>query len=186
MRCLPLLLVLTGCIEGWSSEASDRDVRLPRGSGVEVIAAGGAQIEHLEWFDLQVDDPAIATAALTDRHTHVRIVGKGEGETLVRIRYMADELVVATHVDPAAIVHLAIEPAGVTTALGAMAPIRATALDTTSTFVDVTAQVAWTLDDPSIARVEGDRVRGMAPGQTTLHASLDGTTAEVTLAVHPE
>lgn len=184
MRSLPLLLLLTGCIEGTSPEASDKAVRLARGSGVEVaVVPDGSPVERLDWFDLAVDDPAVATAALTNRHTHVRITGKGEGETVVRIRYGASELQVATQVDPPAILHLSIEPSGVTTPLGAMVPIRATALDTTSSLVDVTAMVTWTLDDPSIARVEGDRVRGMAPGQTVLRANVDGVTTAAALAV---
>lgn len=186
MRAAALLLLAAACVEPRSIELSDDEVRMPRGLGVDVsVAVDGVVIDRLDWFDLAVDDPAIASAALDPSGTHVRITGRGEGATTVRIRYRADELPVVTVVDPAAVVHLSIEPSELATSIDAMLPIRATALDTADEQRDVTGTVAWSIDDPSIARLEGDRVRGMAPGTTTLRATLDNTAAAVAIAVAP-
>lgn len=181
-----LLLATGACVAERSLEVDVREAKLPRGAGIDVaIRADGERLPRLEAFELAVDDPDIASATLTSDGAHVRIAGRGEGETTVRIGYHDAEVAIPTVVAPPAIVLLQIEPVGVSTEVGAMVPLRATALDTTGTLRDVTQTTAWQIEDPAIARIDATGVRGMASGQTLLRADFGDRITTVVVDVAP-
>ncbi len=186
MRTILVALALTACVDERTVELGVEAVSIPQGADVNVaIFADGYAIPNLETFELSVDRPEIATAALSPDGTHVRVTGTLPGDAVVRIRHRFTELLLPTHVDPPAILILWIDPADVATPVGSLVPIRATGLDTMGFYGDVTARTSWAVLDPTIARLDTDGLRGMTMGDTTLHATIDGVATSVGVSIDP-
>ncbi|MBA3454480.1 MAG: hypothetical protein H0T42_15425 [Deltaproteobacteria bacterium] len=186
MRHLLLCLSLTGCVDERVIDLSVTAVSVPQGAGVNVaIAADGYPVPNLETFDFEVEPPEIATAELAADGTHVRVSGVQQGDAIVRIRHRYTELELPTHVSPPAVVILWIEPGEVAAPVGSLVAIRATGLDTMGNLGDVSATTRWEISDPAIARLDRHNLRGMAAGDTTLHAMIDGAATSVTVSIAP-
>lgn len=186
MRHLLLPLALAGCVDERVADLGVSSVSVPQGAGVNVaISADGYPVPNLETFDFEVDPPDIATVSLGVDGTHVRVTGVLQGDAVIRIRHRYTELELPTHVSPPAVVILWIDPADVTTPVGSLVPIRATGLDTMGTYGDVTATTRWEIVDPAIARLDAQGLRGMATGETTLHAMVGGAATSVTVSIEP-
>lgn len=186
MRHALICLALTACVDERVVELGVSSVAVPQGAGVNVaISADGYPVPNLETFDVEVDPPDIATAVLGADGTHVRVTGALPGDAVVRIRHRYTELELPTHVGPPAVLLLWIEPADITTPIGSLVPIRATGLDTMGNHGDVTATARWEIVDPAIARLDPRGLRGMATGETTLHAMIDGAATSVTVSIDP-
>ncbi len=176
-----LALLLGGCFDETRTIELDVDaVQVPMGVGAEVgVWVDGHELSRLDAFSWIVDRPELVTVELTADRAHVRITGRAQGQTVVHLGYRTTVIDVPTTIDPAAVVGLAVSPLAVSATVGTMVAVRATATYTTGEAHDVSA--TWVIDDPSIATVDQDGVRGIAAGSTTLHAIVDG--AEVTAAV---
>lgn len=183
---LVLVPVLAGCLDERTLAVDVDEVSVPRGAGADLaVTSDGQPLARLDEISLQAEDPAVATVALTSDGTHVRITGRGEGETLIHLSYRDQAIAIPTRVSPPAIVLLSIEPSAVTAPIGAMVAIRATALDTTGTLRDVTDTASWDIADPRIARIDADGLHGMTAGHTTLHAVIEGRSMSVAVSVMP-
>ena len=186
MRTILLTLALTACVDERLIELDVAEVSVPQGAGVNVaISADGYPVPNLETFGFAVDPPEIATATLSRDGTHVRVTGTRQGDAVLRIRHRYTELELPTHVAPPAVVILWIEPSDVSTPVGSLVPIRATGLDTMGTYGDVSARTHWEVVDPTIARLDREGLRGMATGDTTLHAMIDGAATSVSVSIDP-
>jgi len=53
------------------------------------------------------------------------------------------------------------------------------------TYGDVSARTRWEVVDPTIARLDREGLRGMATGDTTLHAMIDGAATSVSVSIDP-
>lgn len=186
MRQILMTLALTACVDERVIDLSVTAVSVPQGAGVNVaISADGYPVPNLETFDFEVDPPDIATAELGADGTHVRVTGEQQGDAIVRIRHRYTELELPTHVSQPAVVILWIEPTDVTAPVGSLVPIRATGLDTMGNYGDVSVTARWEIGDPAIARLDRQALRGMAAGETTLHAMIDGAATSVTVSIDP-
>lgn len=186
MRHLLISLALTACVDERVVDLSVSSVSVPQGAGVNVaVSADGYPVPNLETFDFEVEPPDIATVALSADGTHVRVTGALQGDAIVRIRHRYTELELPTHVSPPAVIVLWIDPADVTAAVGSLVPIKATGLDTMGTYGDVTATTRWEIVDPAIARLDRQGLRGMATGETTLHAMIGGAATSITVSIAP-
>lgn len=186
MRHLLICVALAGCVDERVVELGVSSVSMPQGASVNVaVATDGYPVPNLETFAFEVDPPDIATVALGADGTHVRVTGALQGDAVVRIRHRSTELELPTHVSPPAVVVLWIDPADVTMPVGSLVPIKATGLDTMGNYGDVTATTHWEIVDPAIARLDALGLRGMATGETTLHAMIDGAATSVTVSIDP-
>lgn len=186
MRLALLCLALTACVDERIIELDVDSVSVPQGLGVNVaLSADGYPVPNLETFDLSVDPPEIATAVVSSDGTHVRVTGALQGDAIVRIRHRYTELLLPTHVAPPSVVIVWIEPSDVATPVGSLIPIRATGLDSMGNYGDVSETTRWEIVDPTIARLDPKGLRGMAAGETTLHAMVDGAATSVSVSIAP-
>ena len=169
MRVAFLILGLASCADGPAEIPDTRHVDLPRGAGVEIALPNVASAVS--------NDAAIATAAITV--AGVRLTGVREGDALLTIEHDGQLTTVAAHVTPPAIVQLAIDPTELAPPVGARVAIHAYATDTTGAITEVTPYTTWRIDDPTIATLERDGLRGMTAGDTILH----GVVADAAIAV---
>ena len=182
-----LALLLGGCFEDNRTVLLDVDaVRVPMGVGAEIgVWVDGHELSRLDAFSWNVDRPELVSVAFTADHAHVRITGRAEGHTIVHLGSRTAVIDLPTTIDPAAVVGLAVSPLVVSAPVGTTVPVRATAAFTTGESRDVSATTVWVIDDPSIATVDQDGVRGMAAGSTTLHAIVDGTAVAAAVTIAP-
>ena len=173
MRVALLIIGLAGCVDGPLEVPDTRHIDLPRGAGVDLALANVASAIS--------DDVAIAAATVTS--FGVRLTGLGEGDTVLAIEHDGTLTTVATHVTPPVIVQLAIDPSELAPALGARVALHAYATDTTGTITEVTPYTTWRIDDPTIASLERDGLRGMTPGDTVLHGTIADAAIAVPIAV---
>lgn len=182
-----LALMLAGCFdESRTIEVDVAEVRVPMGAASEVgVWVDGHELSRLDAFSWVVDRPELVAITYTADHARVRITGRAEGETMVRLGYRTQSIDIPTVVAPAAVVGLTVEPAAVAAPIGAMVTVRATAVYTTGETRDVSDAAVWVIDDPAVATVDERGVRGMSAGTTTLHAFVDGTQRTATVTVAP-
>ncbi len=87
-------------------------------------------------------------------------------------------------VTAATLVSIAITPPSRTLALGTSIQLTATGIFSDSTRQDLTSQVGWQVSDPSVATISNlGLAAGIAPGSTTVSASLLGVTGTTALTV---
>lgn len=94
----------------------------------------------------------------------------------------------AVTVTGATLVSLSINPANPTLPLGSTASLRATGSYSDGSIVDLTASVAWTIDDAKVASVSNaDATPGLTSalglGTTAVHATSGTVTAQTTITV---
>ena len=181
MRCLLVVAVLGACMDRPQIAVDKPTLDLPLGAASDLaVSEGGEPLADAIWL---VDDPTIASVTRTDDGERLRVGALAEGKTAVHVGSHGVVVHIPVHVAPPAIVQMWIEPPAVTTTVGAMVPVRATAVDTTSAIVDVTAETGWQLMDPSVATLDDANVLGTALGHTVLRAALAGTQSEISITV---
>jgi hypothetical protein len=176
-------LVVSACVAAPELAADQRELAVPRGTGVDVAVTlddRPVAFDELVWL---VDDPTIVRVGRTSDGTRLRVTGALEGDTTVHLGARGEVIDLPAHVAPPAIVQLWIEPVEVSAPVGASVAVRATALDTTSTLRDVSDATTWQLMDPGVATLRNNAVLAANAGHTTLQAVLAGvqTTAAVTV-----
>jgi hypothetical protein len=89
-------------------------------------------------------------------------------------------------VSKAAIASIAISPSALILNQGASAQLKATAVETDGSKVDVTNSVTWTIDQKQVATVAGTgTVSGMTAGTATVTASVGSVVATCSVTVTP-
>jgi hypothetical protein len=179
-----LLVVLGACIDQAPITVDKPALDLPRGAGTDVVVTQGGQMfptGELVWL---VDDETIATVTRTSDGDRLRISGLTEGATSIHIGSHGQVVDIFTHVSPPAFVQLWIEPAVITTSIGQVVPMRATAIDTTNTIRDVSDLTGWQVMNTDVATLDAHAVTGTHSGHTMLQAVLADTAATVPITVY--
>ena len=184
--CLLLVLgaVLGACMDQPPLTVDKPAVDLPRGAGTDLVVMQDGRpfpLQDLVWL---VDDDTIVTVTRTSDGERLRISASSEGATAIHVGSHGLVVDIPTHVSPPAYVQLWIEPAFVTTTIGAVVPMHATAVDTTNTIRDVSDLTGWQLMDTDIATIDANMVHGMRSGQTTQQAVVDDVSAAVPVTVY--
>jgi hypothetical protein len=180
-RFAAIACLLAGCLDA-ELTADQRSLELPRGAGMDVHLTLGDQpvaVADVAWL---IDDPSIVSVERTS-DGEVRVVGVGEGDTAVHFGAQGRAIDLPAHVAPPAIVELWIEPVALEVPLGATVDVRATAMDTTSTLLDVSDATTWQLMDPGVARLDDKTVVGATLGSTMLQAVLGDVHASAPVTV---
>ena len=182
MKSVLFSVALVGCVDhGFTADHSALEI--PRGAGVDVTV--DAELAEVTWL---VDDATLVRIAPTSDGTALRVTAVVEGDTVVHLGSHGMVIDLPTHVAPPAIVQLWIAPVSVRVPIGTAVVMRATAIDTTATILDVRDRTTWQLLDPNIARFDPDAgpdtIMGASAGHTTLRAVLDGVESSAVIDVY--
>lgn len=177
-------VVLGGCVTP-AVDVDHESVALPRGTSQEIAVTVDGYIAPLRELYWTVDDDSIVTVTPSPDGHHLRIGGDVEGDTVVRVSTHGDEVAVAAHVLPPALVSLWTEPASIAAVLGEQVELRAKALDTLAQVVDVTFSSRWDVRDDRIVQLDtaGMLVHTMNVGHTTISVLINGNAAVVPVDV---
>ncbi|MEW6278268.1 MAG: FG-GAP-like repeat-containing protein [Candidatus Eremiobacterota bacterium] len=136
-----------------------------------------------------IDHPAIATVT-----PEGLVQGVAPGSTVVRVRFLdfhlnpifpvVYEAQTTVTVTGDALLSLTVTPADGTIQVGAMQPFTATGTFADGSTRDLTASVTWSSSNPAAATIDGTGLsRGVAPGTTTIAATLGSLTGSTHLTV---
>jgi hypothetical protein len=179
-------LVLGGCLYNPTVEVDRDAVELPRGTSTDVLVSiNGEAVDDVSDVLWTVDHPELVTVTPERDGKHLRIGGNREGDTIVHVRAYGQDVPIATHVGPPALVQVWTEPSRILTGVGERVEVRAMALDTLADVIDITYDSRWTVRDESIANLdpEGMMLRAMGEGTTTLHVTHGATGLVVPISV---
>lgn len=185
LACL-LALSASACIEDTTYGLEASPVELPRGVTRPIGLTSLGSLPPLSAFLIDVDDPALVTARLSDDQQRFELHAIGEGSTTVHLIYRDSVLHVPTTVGPAIAISLVLRPGGVSAPIGSEVSLAAIATNTADELVDVTARALWTVDDPHVARLYSDgTLQGMSVGTTFLRAEIDGVAQTAAVSIVP-
>ncbi len=112
------------------------------------------------------------------------VTGVAVGTSTITATFGGFSGTAAITVSPAALVGITCAPASLTVPLGATAPLKATGTYAGGTSRDITADVSWSTDDGSIAKVDATGlVTPVVAGTTTARAKLTGLEGDCSIAV---
>lgn len=165
-------------VDGWDGGT------LVAGQTVQLVLIGADPDSVVDW---QSSDESIATV---DEQGLVTIVG---GPGTVIIRATVDGIVVEFEITVgettievpwvATVASLMLDPMELTLPAGASSEIVARGTLTDGTTREVTTTVQWESEDEGIVTVVGGRVWAVAPGTTTVRATLNDITARASVTV---
>jgi|GEM_PF-6278196 len=125
--------------------------------------------------DWSVAQPNVAT---TTANRSGRITGVKAGKTQVKVSFMGLTALVDVSVVADTLISLSLRPSDTTLTTGGIVQFTALGFFKSGTQRDLTADVAWTSSDPSVASVDHLGVAGLvlalAPGSVKILASLNG------------
>lgn len=178
-------LGLGGCLANPTVEVDKQSLDLARGTHEDVLVSiDGVAVWDLDEVLWTVDDEQLVTVTPSYDGYHLRIGGNFEGDTLVHVYAYGQDVAIATHVGPAAIVEMWTEPARIDTALGSHIQIKAKILDTLARVSDITYASRWQVRDESIVDLDqGMMLHAMGVGETTLHVTHGTNSAVVPVAI---
>jgi uncharacterized protein YjdB len=117
-----------------------------------------------------------------------KVTGVAAGTATVTASFGGKSGTATITVSPAKIVSIVVSPNPATAPLGSKVPLKATATYSDGTTRDVTADVTWSTDAPTVATVSNSAadkgtVTPVKVGSTTAHAKLDGIDGTATINV---
>lgn len=163
----------------------------PVGTGLSFTATGrysdGSAVDvtaQATWESLTPAVAAVSTAA----GSAGRATALALGTATIRATLLGRSATATLTVTEAVLASVAISPSPVRIAMGTTAPLHATGMWTDGSTADVSSQVTWSVNDPSIATISNaaatrGRVLGVAGGSTTVTASLNGKTGSAPVTV---
>jgi hypothetical protein len=113
-----------------------------------------------------------------------RVTALAEGSAQVRATLLGVTGLTPVTVTPAALVSLAVSPAGATLPLGVATQLTATGTYTDGASIDLTSTALWTSSDVSVA-VSSGVVRAVGLGQAIVTAAWQGCSAAVQVTASP-
>ncbi len=133
-----------------------------------------------------VADPQIAQVIHLDDTPW--LLGLAQGQTTLQARVGSVVLEIGLQVTGATLKSIALIPTPLSLPLGGERRLRAIGAFSDDSLQDLSEQVVWESNDPTIARIsngngEQGRVFGEGVGQTTLYARFGGITGETTVTV---
>lgn len=151
-------------------------------TAVGILTDGSRQdlTASVEWLS---SDPGVA-----DIQPGGLATTRGDGQTTIIATFGNLRGSAILDVTAALLVLLQVDPVDPTMAVGAQLLFRATGIFSDMSRADLTQQVAWRSDQPSVVRVDGPGVAlALAPGQATITAELAGLSASsrVTVSAAP-
>jgi len=183
--CLAIVLAgLGACMDQPPITVDHSALDLPRGAGTDLTVMQDGQLFPLDELVWLVDDESIVTVGRSSDGSHLRVSSVGEGATSVHLGSHGQVVDVFTHVSPPAFVQLWVEPSAITTSIGQVVAMHATAIDTTSTIRDVTDLTDWEVMDTGVATLDAHAVTGSHAGHTMLQVVLVGRTSDVPITVY--
>ena len=129
----------------------------------------------VSWSSL---DEAIATIANNGVAT-----AKAEGTTTITASLDGFSASATIHVDPAALVSIAVSPVDASLAKGLTTQFTATGTYTDGSTADLTAEATWTTSDAAVATINAGLATAQGVGQATIKAALGAVAAETSLTV---
>lgn len=152
-------------------------VRVPF-TAVGILNDGSRQdlTASVEWFSTDVGVADIQAGGIATT--------RGDGQTTI-IAIFANLRGSATlNVTAAMLVLLQVDPVDPTVSVGAQLQLRATGIFSDMSRADLTQQVQWSSDQPSVVRVDGPGIaQALAPGQARVTAALAGLSASTRITV---
>jgi hypothetical protein len=125
--------------------------------------------------------PAVATISASGVATGV---GTGSASITATLNGVTGQAVLT--VTPSALVSIAVSPSGAVIPKGKGQQFTATGTFADGTTQDVSGQVTWSSGTPSVATISSSGAAvALAPGTTTIGATLSGISAQVVLTVSP-
>lgn len=163
-------------------------------SAATVFVGGSASLTATANFSdgTSIDVTAAATWSTSDGAVATVgggiVKGVGAGTATITATYSTAKGTAAITVSPAKLLSITITPADSTAPLGSKPALKATGTYEGGVVKDVTADVAWSTDDPTIATVSNatgskGQVSPLALGKTTVRAKLEGIEGSTTLTV---
>lgn len=181
---LAALLIACGDNKHLELNLDPQQVAMPVGVSTTVAvteSGNGAGADNLEGMQWEVDDAAIAT---TEYHDGVlTISGTKVGKTRAHTTYHGEDLGVDVVVTDAELVGLALNSGSLVTAVGLQRTLHVDARYTDGSLVDVTAQVTWSIADPTIVALDGIMLHALKAGATYLDATFQGETTRLMVTV---
>ncbi len=167
-------LVLGGCLSNPSVDVDRAAVDVARGTSTEVLVSiDGEEVTDLSGVLWTVEHPELVSVTPARDGRHLRIGGNQEGDTVVYVSAFGQDVPIATHIGPPALLQIWTEPAQIEAQVGELVEVRALALDSIAEVVDITLDSRWAIRDESIANLEhnGMMLHAMDEGSTTLHVT---------------
>ena len=162
--------------------ASDR-VDLPLGAtDTEKVELGG-YTSGTAVATFTIDDESIASVHGDEDNSAIVITGLKIGTTTAHAEYMGEIDDVTIQVWPATMASLTVTPSHLALPVGLGGTFEAVAIFTDGTQHDVSTDAAWSSDDASVASPSAGIVAAITAGDTELHATYQGATADASVTV---
>lgn len=114
------------------------------------------------------------------------VFGLAAGTATIKAKLGIAIAAVVVKVEPVTLVGLDIAPGNPSVAAGTSQALTATAVYSDKSSQDVTAEVAWSTDDPTHVAIAADgTITGVAVGSATVHATAAGITGAALVTVTP-
>jgi uncharacterized protein YjdB len=193
LRSLPAgvvaMLAIAGC--GDHANASGPDTLVVTPATVALITGETAQVAAT----FQRDGADVAGGAVTwtssdasratvdGRDTGATITAVAAGSATISARAGGLTATVAVAIAPAVLARIAVMPQAPSVAAGTTVQVSVIATYNNQRTSDVTSQVAWASEQPSIATASGSVLTGFLKGQTTITATYMGQVATMRVSV---
>ncbi|MGI9951287.1 Ig-like domain-containing protein [Moorellaceae bacterium AZ2] len=176
-----LVVVSAPTVEALTVEP--QSVSLPKGKTqqfkVTATLSDGSTVDVTAQASYGVANPAVASVSADGK-----VIGVGEGNTMVTVSYGGRQVSVSVTVAAPVVEALDVEPAQVNIAVGKTQQLTVKAMLSDGTVQDVTAPAAYASGNSSIAVVApGGQVTGNGTGNTTVTVSYGGKQASVPVVV---
>ena len=183
MRLLILALVLASCAtanpEAPGVGVSPTALMLAAGQTGAVTATSDGDLSSVVWSS---DAPTIAT--VTGSGATATITGVAAGHATISALLGVVAASVDVTVTAAVVDRIDVTATAAIVPKGATSQLTATAHYTDQHTIDVTAMVAWTPADPTLASIDArGLLTGLAPGSTQVSAKLGATTGTLAIMV---
>jgi trimeric autotransporter adhesin len=151
------------------------------------VQQAGATRDVTNQADWSVSQTNVAT---TTANRPGRITGVGAGKTQVKVSFMGLAAVVDVSVVADTLISLSLQPSASTLTIGGIVQFTALGFFKSGNQRDLSADVAWTISDPAVARVGHLGVAGLvlavAPGTAKVAASINGVSGGALVTVQQE
>ncbi len=164
---------------------------VPRGLTVPIIATGtysdGATADLTSNVTWTSSAPAVATVSSLALSAGL-VTGVSQGSATITATLGSNSSTTAVTVTSAVLTGIQLPTSTITVPRGLGVPVTATGLYSDGSLADITANVSWSSSAPTIASVSGlaaslGVVTGIAVGDATLSATMNGQTATVPVHV---
>jgi hypothetical protein len=131
------------------------------------------------------DSNVLTAGTFLNNRAVVRGVGRGDANLMVSYGGETDAVTLRVVTPPLPIPRVALTIIGGLYAMAASSPTITVQIETRTVFQTVTTEATITSSDPSIATIDGNRIRPVSPGTIRLTASYNGLVGTTLISVNP-